>query len=53
MIRGFFRLIGLLLLAGGFISAAAAGVIGLLLARRRGIGARDYLRPAALARMVA
>src|SRR6266545_2219986 len=40
------------LLAGGVISAAAAGVIGLLLARRRGIGARDYLRPGALARMV-
>jgi gas vesicle protein len=41
------------LLAGGVISAAASAVIGLLLARRRGIGARDYLRPAALARMVA
>jgi MFS family permease len=41
------------LLAGGVISAAAAGVIGLLVARRRGVGARDYLRPDALARMVA
>jgi MFS family permease len=41
------------LLAGGVISAAAAAVIGLLVARRRGVGARDYLRPAALARMVA
>jgi len=41
------------LLAGGLISAAAAGIIGLLLARRRGVGAWDYLRPAALARMVA
>jgi MFS family permease len=41
------------LLAGGAISAAAAVVIGLLVARRRGVGARDYLRPAALARMVA
>ncbi len=40
------------LLAGGAISAAAAAVIGLLVARRRGVGARDYLRPAALARMV-
>jgi MFS family permease len=41
------------LVAGGVISAVAAGVIGLLLARRRGVPARDYLRPAALARMVA
>jgi MFS family permease len=41
------------LLAGGVISAAAAGVIGLLVARRRGVGAREYLQPAALARMVA
>ena len=41
------------LLAGGVISAAAAVVIGLLLARRRGIAAREALRPAALARMVA
>jgi MFS family permease len=40
------------LLAGGVISAAAAAVIGLLLARRRGIAAREVLRPAALARMV-
>jgi MFS family permease len=40
------------LLAGGVISAAAAAVIGLLLAHRRGMAARDYLRPAALARMV-
>ena len=41
------------LLAGGVISAAAAAVIGLLIARRRGIAAREVLRPAALARMVA
>jgi MFS family permease len=41
------------LLAGGVISAVAAAVIGLLLARRRGVAARDYLRPEALARMVA
>ena len=41
------------LLAGGVISAAAAAVIGLLVARRRGVGAREYLHPAALARMVA
>jgi hypothetical protein len=40
------------LVAGGAISAAAAAVIGLLLAHRRGVGARAYLRPAALARMV-
>jgi MFS family permease len=40
------------LVAGGAISAAAAAVIGLVLAHRRGIGARQYLRPAALARMV-
>jgi MFS family permease len=40
------------LVAGGAISAAAAAVIGLLLAHRRGVGAREYLRPAALARMV-
>ena len=41
------------LLAGGVISVAAAAVIGLLVAHRRGVGAREYLRPAALARMVA
>ncbi len=36
------------LLAGGAISAAAAAVIGLLLARRRGVAVRDYaVRPAA------
>jgi MFS family permease len=41
------------MLAGGVISAAAAGVIGLLLARRRGAPASDYLRPRELARMIA
>jgi MFS family permease len=41
------------LVAGGAISAVAAAVIGLLLAHRRGVRTREYLRPAALARMVA
>jgi MFS family permease len=41
------------LVAGGAISAVAAVVIGLLLAHRRGVRTREYLRPAALARMVA
>jgi MFS family permease len=40
------------LAAGGVISALAAVVIGLVLAHRRGVRAREYLRPAALARMV-
>ncbi len=40
------------LIAGGVISAAAAAVIGLLLAHRSGKRTRDYLRPAALARTV-
>jgi MFS family permease len=38
--------------AGGAISAAAAVVIGLVLAHRGGVRTREYLRPAALARMV-
>jgi MFS family permease len=41
------------MVAGGAISAAAAVVIGLVLAHRRGVRTREYLRPAALARMVA
>ena len=41
------------LLAGGVMSAVAAVVIGLLLARRSQTSARSYLRPAELARMVA
>jgi hypothetical protein len=35
------------------ISAVAAAAIALLLARSRGVQARGYLRPAALARMMA
>ncbi|HWG64558.1 MAG TPA: MFS transporter [Streptosporangiaceae bacterium] len=38
---------------GGGISAAAAAVIGLLLARSRGVRATEYLRPAALAKIFA
>jgi MFS family permease len=41
------------LLAGGVISALAAAVIGLLLARRRGVGVLRAVRPRELARMVA
>jgi MFS family permease len=40
------------LVAGGAISAVAAAVIGVLLAHRRGVRTREYLRPGALARMV-
>jgi len=40
-------------LAGGVISAVAAAVIGLLLARRRGITVRHAVRPQELARIVA
>jgi MFS family permease len=41
------------MISGGVISAAAAAAIALLLARSRGVKARSYLRPAALARIVA
>ncbi len=41
------------LLAGGVISAVAAIVIGVLLARHSEASTRSYLRPAELARMVA
>lgn len=41
------------MVCGGVISAVAAAVITLLLARSRGVRARSYLRPAALARIVA
>jgi MFS family permease len=41
------------MISGGVISAAAAAVVALLLARSRGVRARSYLRPAALARIVA
>ena len=41
------------MVCGGVISAVAAATITLLLARSRGVRARSYLRPAALARIVA
>jgi MFS family permease len=41
------------MLAGGVISAVAAAVIGVLLARRRGVGMRQAVRPRELARLVA
>ena len=41
------------LIAGGVISALAALVVGALLARRRGLPLRAYLRPAELARITA
>jgi MFS family permease len=41
------------MIAGGVISAAAAAAVALLLARSHGVRARTYLRPAALARIVA
>ncbi|HEY7144839.1 MAG TPA: MFS transporter [Streptosporangiaceae bacterium] len=40
------------LISGGIISVLATAVIGVLLSRARGVQARNYLRPAALARMV-
>ncbi len=39
-------------IAGGVISAAATLVLGSVLARRRGVQIRSYLRPAELARIV-
>ena len=41
------------MVCGGVISAVAAAVITLLLARSRGVRARSYLRPAALGRIMA
>ncbi len=41
------------IVAGGIISVIATVVVGLLLARRRGVPARSLLRPARLARLVA
>jgi MFS family permease len=41
------------LIAGGVISALAALVVGAMLARRRGLPLRAYLRPAELARITA
>jgi MFS family permease len=40
------------MVAGGLISVAATAVIAGILARRRGVRVREYLRPAELARMV-
>ncbi len=40
------------LISGGVISAVATAAVGILLVRSRGVQAREYLRPAALARMV-
>jgi MFS family permease len=40
-------------IAGGVISAVATVAIGCVLARKRGVQVRSYLRPAELARMVA
>ena len=40
-------------IAGGLISAVATLILGLVLARRRGVLVRSYLKPAELARIVA
>jgi len=40
------------LIAGGVISALSVAVVGLMLARTRGLRARQYLRPARLAGLV-
>ena len=41
------------MITGGLISVVATAVIGVMLARSQGVRAREYLRPARLARMVA
>jgi len=41
------------MITGGLISVAAAAVVGVMLARGQGVPAREYLRRARLARMVA
>jgi len=41
------------MITGGLISVVATAVIGLMLTRSEGVRAREYLRPARLARMVA
>jgi MFS family permease len=41
------------LIAGGAISAAAAAVVALVLARSRGVRIRDYLRPSVLLKAAA
>lgn len=40
------------MISGGLISVVATAVIGFMLVRSQGVRARDYLRPARLARMV-
>jgi len=40
------------MIAGGLVSVVATAVIGVMLARSQGVRAREYLRPARLARMV-
>jgi MFS family permease len=41
------------MIVGGLVSVVATAVIGVMLARGQGVRAREYLRPARLARMVA
>jgi MFS family permease len=41
------------MITGGLIAVVATTVIGFMLVRRQGVRAREYLRPAQLARMVA
>jgi MFS family permease len=41
------------MIAGGLVSVLATAVIGVMLARSEGVGAREYLRSARLARLVA
>ena len=41
------------MISGGLISVVATAVIGFMLVRSEGVRARDYLRPARLARMMA
>jgi MFS family permease len=41
------------MITGGVVSVVATAVIGFMLVRREGVRARDYLRPARLARLVA
>ena len=41
------------MICGGVISVIATAVVGLVLARRRGVPAWSYLKPARLARLVA
>ena len=41
------------MIVGGLVSVVATAVIGVMVARSQGVRAREYLRPARLARMVA